>query len=130
MDLLLNQIKSDDIEIPATYIPKVSEDTLMSQLNIVKWLKISCNLSSSAVKNEINESSSTADSSKQSSSKINTASVKRGLNDYMSYVRKRCKGDVLQKLEYSEPYRFFLSSIAAEPKTHDEMHTLSFPGNR
>lgn len=129
MDSLLNQIKGDYIEIPATYIAEVSEDTLMSQLKIVKWLRM-CNLTSSAVKNKINESSSTAESSKQASSKINTASVKRGLNDYMSYVRKRCKGDVLQKLEYSEPYRFFLSSIAAEPKTHDEMLTLSFPGNR
>ncbi len=62
------------------------------------------------------------------SKKTDSASLKRGLNNYMEYVRKRCKGDVSEKLKYSEPYRFFLSSISDESKTHDEMLTLSFPG--
>lgn len=128
MESILDQLKDDDIEIPASYVPKISEDTLMSQLNIVKWLRISSSLPSSSTASRTKEPPSSAGCSTQSSSKMDSASIKRNLNDYMSYVRKRCKGDVLEKLRYSEPYRFFLSSIAAENKTHDEMLTLSFPG--
>ena len=123
-----------EVEVPTWYEPQISKDTLLSQLNIVKYQKFSRSAPSSAAHSSRTpapkpepEPEPVAGSS-SNSSKMDTASVKRGLNDYMAYVRKRCKGDVLSKLEHSEPYRFFLSSISAERKTHEEMLTLSFPG--
>lgn len=108
--------------MPTWYEPQISKDTLLSQLNIVKYQKFSQSMPQSSR----SEPEPVAGSS--NSAKMDAASMKRGLNDYMDYVRKRCKGDVLTKLKHSEPYRFFLSSISAESKTQEEMLTLSFPG--
>lgn len=113
----------DEVDVPTWYEPQIARDTLLSQLNIVKYQKFSKSIPHSSR----SEPEPVAGSSSHSS-KMDAASVKRGLNDYMEYVRKRCKGDVLTKLQHSEPYRFFLSSISAESKTHEEMLTLSFPG--
>ncbi|KAK7582630.1 hypothetical protein V9T40_014075 [Parthenolecanium corni] len=122
LDTLLEQMPEDEVDVPTWYEPQIARDTLLSQLNIVKYQKFSKSIPHSSR----SEPEPVAGSSSHSS-KMDAASVKRGLNDYMEYVRKRCKGDVLTKLQHSEPYRFFLSSISAERKTHEEMLTLSFP---
>jgi len=129
VDDILNKC-DEDIEIPAEYSPKIPQETLISQLNIVKWLRFSSGsvsgLSSAPAAAQIEVARAVTSESKRKSNM--EATMKRGLNDYTSYVRKRCKGDILQKIAFSEPYRFFLSGIAAESKTHDEMLTVSFPG--
>lgn len=121
MDSILNEIADEDIRIPLTYVCKISKDNLLRQLKIVSLLKKSSNQSAS---------SSTSDKprSNTESKKMDPSSLKRGLLNYKEYILKRSKGDILTKIQHSEPYRFFLSAIAAESKTHDDMLSVSFPG--
>lgn len=56
--------------------------------------------------------------------------IQEELDEYKICAEQRCQGDILQKIQYSEPYRFFLSNIAAESKTHNEMLTVSFSGKK
>lgn len=123
VDSLLNQITDDELQIPQFYVPKISEEILMSQLNILKYLNFCKNIS-----NDQTSCTRPVASTSDQLRKTDSTSLKRGFHNYMDYVRKRCKGDILLKLQYSEPYRFFLSSISAESKTHDEMLTVSFSG--
>lgn len=118
MDSILKQCKPTDIKIPTSYQSKVSADHLLRQLRVLHSLK----------SKESSTSQLTPSTSDNAKEKMDTASMKRGLNNYVEYISKRCKGDVAEKLRLSEPYRFFLSGIAAESRTHDETLTLSFPG--
>lgn len=53
-----------------------------------------------------------------------------GPDNYTDNVWKRTKGTVIDKLERSRPYRFFLSAVDSDPSTHTEDSTLSFPGTK
>lgn len=62
---------------------------------------------------------------------MSSSSQKRkatGPDTYTDNVWKRTKGTVVDKLERSQPYRFFLSPVDSDPSTHTEDLTLSFPG--
>lgn len=64
---------------------------------------------------------------------MSSSSQKRkatGPDTYSDNVWKRTKGKVADKLERSQPYRFFLSPVDSDPTTHSEDLTLSFPGMR
>ncbi|XP_050443691.1 probable tyrosyl-DNA phosphodiesterase [Adelges cooleyi] len=61
---------------------------------------------------------------------MSSSSQKRkasGPDCYTDNVWKRTKGTVIDKLQRSVPFNFFLSSVDSDPTTHDEDLTLSFP---
>ncbi|XP_065216562.1 probable tyrosyl-DNA phosphodiesterase [Planococcus citri] len=116
LNTILSQTNSD-IRIPSAYSCKIPKDNLLRQLEIVKSFDSPSN----------SPSSSKAAQPDTGAKKMDPGSLKRNLLNYREYVQKRSKGDILSKIEHSEPYRYFLSAIADESKTHDDMLSVSFP---
>lgn len=122
MNSILSETNSD-IRIPSSYSCKIPKESLLRQLKIVNSFNTPNNTPSSS-----SQADQTVHKRDTGSKKMDPGALKRNLLNYREYVQKRSKGDIVSKIEHSEPYRFFLSSIADESKTHDDMLCVSFPG--
>lgn len=144
---LLKQM-GDRNQIPSNYKSKVSQQTLIEQLEIVRKFRKSKNESnnSNTVSNGTTFESSSSlryspppnlankETEKQQTSNGckkdchgNCGQCKM-LENYKKDALRKMKVPVKQKMDAVHPYNIFLTTVKDSPKTHEELSSISFPG--
>lgn len=143
---LLKQM-GDKNQIPPSYKNKVSQQTLIEQLEIVRKFmksKNESNIGNAASNGSTVESSSSLrysppknlankETEKQQSNNGCKKDCQRNCNqckmleNYKQDALRKMKVPVKQKMEAVHPYNIFLTTVKDSPKTHEELASISFP---